>query len=133
MKSKIMRLFLLLSLVAGIGATATQAASRLNIPFDFTVNGKLMKAGNYELKFGISSSTSGAFLLRSMDGKDAVIVSNGLSKAATPQIENTTAIFEKSENGYRLAEIQSSRTGVELSKNNQSFGKIVRIEIHSSN
>lgn len=135
MKNRIAHLFLLLSLAIGVGAAAVRAASatELSIPFDFTVNGKLMKAGNYEVRLGISSASPNAFLLRSTDGGESFIVGNGLSKSARRDQKDVQAIFEKSENGYRLAEVAAPRTSIELLKNNRAFGKITRVEINSSN
>jgi hypothetical protein len=133
MKNRITHLFLLLSLIVGAAAVAVRAASanELSIPFDFTVNGKLMKAGNYEVRFGVSSANPGAFLLRSTDGGKTVVVGNGLSKASPRDRKEVQAIFEKSENGYRLAEIQSPRTSIELLKSNRSFGKVAKVEINA--
>lgn len=126
-----MQLFLLLGLVFGVSNLARAAAPyQLNIPFDFTVNGKLMKAGSYEIRFGMSAANSGSFLLRSGDGKNVAIVTPAMSREYPKGMKDINVVFEKSGNDYFLSEVYSPRISVKLPKANSDSVKVTRVELH---
>ena len=133
MKNKITQLFLLLALVIGIGLSQARAASpyQLNIPFDFTANGKLLKAGKYSINFGFSSSKSSVFLLRSLNGGGSAIISPVATLTMPEEIDYVSAVFEKSGDVYSLTEIYSPGTSVAVSKpkSNQNSFKVIRVNV----
>jgi hypothetical protein len=133
MKNKLMQLFLLLTLVIGAGLLQAYAAApiKLNIPFDFTVNGKLLKAGKYSINFGFSASKSSVFLLRSLEGSDVAIISPIATLTTTEEIDYVSAVFEKNGDVYSLTEIYSPGTSVAVSKlkSNQNSFKVIRVNV----
>jgi hypothetical protein len=133
MKNKIVQLFLLLALVVGAGMLQAYAAApyKLNVPFDFTVNGKLLKAGKYTINFGFSSSKSSVFLLRSLDGGSVAIVSPVATLTTPEDIDYVSAVFEKNGDVYSLSEIYSPAYSVAVIKlkNNQNSFKVIRVNV----
>lgn len=134
MRNRIVQLFLLAVLVVGVSSAARASgasAYQLNIPFDFTVNGKLMKAGNYSISFGVSSSKSSVFLLRSSTGTGATIVNPIATLEVSQRPDFISAVFEKSEDGYTLAEVYSPRSSVAVSKkrNNQNSFQVISVKL----
>jgi hypothetical protein len=131
MKNKITQLFLLLALIVGASLSEARAISpyKLNIPFDFTVNGKLLKAGKYSIKFGVSSSKSSVFLLRSLDGDDVAIISPVATLTVLGEIDYVSAVFEKNGDVYSLSEIYSPGISVAITKlnSNQNSFKVIRV------
>lgn len=131
MKNKVMQLFLLLALVIGAGLLQAYAAApiKLNVPFDFTVNGKLLKAGKYSINFGVSSSKSSVFLLRSLDGNDVAIISPVATLTSLGEIDYVSAVFEKNGGVYSLSEIYSPGISVAVAKlnSNQNSFKVIRV------
>ena len=131
MKNRIMQLFLLLGLVFGVSSLARATSPyHLNVPFDFTVNGKLMKAGNYEIQFGIAASSAGSFLIRSADGKNAALVTPAATRQFPKEMKDINVVFEKSGDAYSLSEVYSPRISVELAKKDSV--NVARVELHSA-
>lgn len=134
MKNKIAQFFLFLALVIGAAGVSQAAPYQLNIPFDFTVNGKLMKAGNYSISFGVSSANAESFLIRSADGKSAAIVNSGVVERNSENKKGVDVVFEKNGNEYSLSKISSLRMTVELSKeNNHQSAKAEHTALKTAN
>ena len=134
MKNKILQLFLLVGLTLGItGLAQAQSGSlyRANIPFDFSVNGKSFKAGEYSISFGILRDSPASFLIRSADGREAAIVNDAFSREVLNPTGNARIVFNKDGDNYTLAEIKSSRVNVELFKERrkQKSAKITGVEV----
>jgi hypothetical protein len=133
MKNKVMQLFLLLALVVGAGLLQAYAAVpyKLNIPFDFTVNGKLLKAGKYSINFGFSSSKSSVFLLRSLEGSSVSIISPVATLTTPEEIDYVSAVFEKNGDVYSLSEIYSPENSVAVTKlkSDQKLFKVIRVNV----
>ena len=130
MKNTIFQLLLLIALIIGVGGAAQAASAyKLNIPFDFTVNGKLLKAGKYSINFGFSSSNNAAFLLRSANGVDSAIVIPAATLITAEKVDYVSAVFERKGNNYVLAEVYSPRTSVVISKekSNPNAFRVIRI------
>lgn len=134
MKNKIMQFFLFLALVVGAaGVSHAAAPSQLTIPFDFTVNGKLMKAGSYSISFGVSVSNPGSFMIRSADGKNAALVMNAITEQTAVETGDTSLIFTKNGDSYSLSKINSPRVSVELNKElGQYSAKVERVELKAA-
>ena len=134
MKNKILQLFLLLGLTIGInGLAQAQSGSlyRANIPFDFSVNGKSFKAGEYAISFGFLRDSPASFLIRSADGKETVVIRNAFPKEVLKPNRNARIVFDKDGDNYALAEIKSLQVNVELYniKTKQKSEKTTGVEI----
>lgn len=117
MKNKLVQF--LMSVVLSIGFTVfanaqSQTAQKINIPFDFIVGEKNFPAGEYNVKFGFPSSNSNNLLLRSSDGKQAVIVSQTVGKDNNENLPQENFVFYVSEDHYYLAEVNTFQRSVEI-------------------
>ena len=117
MRKRMLQLFWLLSLTVGIsGLAQAQSGSlyRANIPFDFSVNGKLFKAGEYSIKFGFVRDSPASFLISSADGKEVAVINNTLLENVSELNEDAQIVFDKDGDDYALAEIKTLETNIEL-------------------
>lgn len=134
MKNKILQLFLLVGLTIGItGLAQAQSGSlyRANIPFDFSVNGKSFKAGEYSISFGILRDSPASFLIRSADGKESAMVTDAFSKDVFKSNGTERIVFDKDGDVYTLAEIKASQKNVVLLKERkkQKSAKVTGVEV----
>jgi hypothetical protein len=134
MRKRMLQLFLLLSLTIGVtGLAQAQTGSfyRANIPFDFSVNGKPFKAGEYSIRFGFVGTIPNSFLIHSNDGKESAIINNTFSNDVFKPNENVRIVFDKDEDNYALAEIKTLWRNVELFKTSkrQKSARITGVEV----
>jgi len=66
---------------------AGQAESRVTVPFDFEAGGRMMPAGDYELKMNETAST-----LKNLDGRGSVFLSP-IPGGADGSFSNVTLMF----------------------------------------
>lgn len=102
----------LMTLAAAVASASAQSftAIRANIPFDFTVGGKTLPAGNYTVQRGNSSSAE-TLLIRSVDGKAGAFGLTNAVQARTPSVQ-TKLIFHRYGNTYFLSEVWTDGDGI---------------------
>lgn len=116
MKNKFARFLMLVVLTVGFAtfANAQSRTQKITIPFDFIVGEKSFKPGEYSVIFGISQSLGDRFLLRSADGKQAIIVNQTVSKYSDKNLKNSNFVFYVANEHYYLAEINTAQKSVEI-------------------
>ena len=134
MRKRMLQLFLLLSLTIGItGLAQAQTGSfyRANIPFDFSVNGKTFKAGEYSVRLGFITNTPDSFLIYSTDGKETAVIHNTSANDVFKPNENVRMVFDKDGDSYALAEIKTLWRNVELTgtSKKQKSAKVTGVEV----
>jgi len=128
MKNKIMQLGLILGLAIGLTVTAqAQTASqyRVNIPFDFTVGGKTLPAGEYSVKVGGLMMNNDTLLIRSVEGDDAILMAIGreqrINRSATAVVS-----FRVYGDSYVLSEIVTRDFGIKVKGGKRPKGKLAK-------
>lgn|SRR5262249_3928492 len=109
--------FLLALAAASVHAqSGTKIAARM--PFDFTVGGTKLRAGEYTVT--ALSSSSDVLTIRSMDAKSAVMRLAGPIYASRPSVE-TRLVFHRYGERYFLSEVWTAgeTTGRRLFKSSQ--------------
>ena len=99
MKMNLVRVSVL-ALAAAAGVYAQSSPVRFDVPFDFEVSNKALKAGPYS----VSHAPSGIMIIRSMEGTGSVMLIAGAVR--TPHI-NTEAkmVFRKYGDRYFLSQV----------------------------
>ena len=134
MRNKMLQLFLLLGLtisVAGFAQAQTGSVYRADIPFDFSVKGKLFKAGEYTINFGVIRESPASFLISSTEGDESAIVNVVSSNQVLNPNYNARLVFDKEGDDYSLAEIKTPWKNVELlkAKKKQKSAKVTGVEV----
>ena len=97
------------ALAPGAGAMAQGRAVRATVPFDFTVGGKLLSAGNYE----ISKPSTGIIEVQNRDSHAAI-----LTTANNDSHESRSGgklIFTRYGNQYFLSEVLCDQAAINVS------------------
>jgi hypothetical protein len=119
MKEKIFRAALICSLLTVVTAATAYAqmpgtAVRATIPFEFSVRGKVLPAGDYENRR--ITDEPGGLLISSLNDKHERIVVDTGSVEARRITKNAEIIFQRYGDSYFLSEVFAggSQTGREL-------------------
>lgn len=126
MKKKVTQLFLLLGLaigMAGFAQAQVSSSQRINIPFDFIVEEKSFKAGDYLVSNSFISRD--IIFIQSVDGKNIATIF-GIPKEFNKSNGTNKLIFDKRKGKYILTEINIPQTRVEVRNtkgNVESAGK----------
>jgi hypothetical protein len=116
MRKQILSVVVTLSVIATLSIAVFAGLTRslkVNVPFDFTVNGKTLPAGQYTIEQG---TVTNALVIRNWETKQAagVIVRKlEVSADSKPQL-----IFRRYGNQYFLAQVIGEASGSELPKSN---------------
>jgi hypothetical protein len=114
MKKQILNIVIALSVIAALtiaGFAGLSQNMKANIPFDFTVGGEKLPAGEYTVRNGSAQST---LEVRNLKTKQAVIaISYGfvVRHGSKPQL-----VFRRYGNQYFLAKVNDYSSGIELPK-----------------
>lgn len=117
MKNKFAQFLMLVALTVGLTVFAnaqSDSVNKINIPFNFIVGEKLLKAGEYSATFGVSQAMKDNIFLRSTDGKQAIIVSQTVSKNSDKNLKNGNFVFYVGGDHYYLAEINTAQKSVKI-------------------
>ena len=92
----------------GLGSTGLYAQSKVeaNIPFDFTVKGKTMPAGRYQLARNLSAPDT--IEISNVSGGRSVLVVTYKALTAQPGAEAPRIVFNQYGNRYFLSELWTS-------------------------
>lgn len=106
-----MKKFALIAALIGITAVfATTSSAQTvrqvstSVPFNFTVSGVDLPAGDYVIGFGGTSISRNSVIIRSADGKGSVVAMVRTESVAFPD-EVTGVSFEKTDGKYYLDSI----------------------------
>lgn len=91
-------------LTAGSAMAQQQNSAVVNIPFNFTVNGRSLPAGHYTL----TADSTSPNILRIEDRADSVYIMTAAVPAASERQTNNTVLFHKYGNQYFLSSIRMS-------------------------
>ena len=112
MRKQILSIVVTLSVIVTLSVAVLAGLSRklqANIPFDFTVNGKTLAAGQYTVEQG---STQNVLVIRNWETKQAAAaITQGCGVGADSQ---PRLIFRRYGNQYFLAKVISDTSGNEL-------------------
>lgn len=122
MQNQILKALTMLMLIAGVvlmaalvSAHAQSTSVAADVPFEFTVGGKSLKAGEYSIR---AFTTSGeALLISSQDSSDAAIrLTNTIEARIVPK--QGKLVFHRYGQRYFLSEVwtRGERTGRQLQK-----------------
>lgn len=114
-------LVLLAALVATSASARTSRSLVVNIPFDFTVAGKLLPAGQYQLERSTQASTEG-LSLRNVDGNAGVFVLTSTLQSNERQSQSRL-VFKRYKDQYFLSQFWTSgeASGRELIKSDREL------------
>jgi len=84
----------------------------VNIPFEFSVNGKRLPAGEYSVKR--YSITNSAYIIQSVDGKNAVSTLTIGGLEARGKRAATKLVFNKYGRQYFLSQVWTGETGKQV-------------------
>jgi len=114
MKKQILSVVVTLSVIITLSVAVLAGLSRnlkADIPFDFTVGGKTLPAGQYTVS---SSGPSNALMIRSWETKQSAFAITHECKAAADG--KPRLIFHRYGDQYFLAQVLSDTSGNELAK-----------------
>jgi hypothetical protein len=122
-------------MVLGLFASAISASAQTkqwvaNVPFDFSVGNKQMKAGAYTITPASSNTNLHALILRDSSNRKAstlgqAIIDNGAEGAGQMN-------FIKTDNGWVLQSIETSSFALELRKGVKADNRNVASDFYSS-
>lgn len=126
---------LTLGLLLAAPALAQTASMKVNVPFDFIVNGKTLPAGEYRVD-GLSTSTSTIAIRNTEQSAKLMALTNGCE--STEAAEASKLVFHRYGGQYFLAQVWSagssegrelprSRAEREIASNNQPAPQLVAI------
>lgn len=126
---------LTLGLLLAAPALAQTASMKVNVPFDFIVNGKTLPAGEYRVD-GLSTSTSTIAIRNTEQSAKLMTLTNGCE--STEAAEASKLVFHRYGGQYFLAQVWSagssegrelprSRAEREVASNNQPAPQLVAI------
>jgi hypothetical protein len=109
MKNIILKLTLIAIIPFAITEAAAQCSPRLraDIPFDFVLNNKLVKAGTYSLEKTDCSTAVPLVVLRDSEGSSLGIVNRSATEIDSPKAhEQGSLIFARYGDSYFLSEVR---------------------------
>ena len=118
-------------LMGTVSANAQDANFKVNIPFDFVANQKVMPKGEYEVK-SVGSSNSGALSVRRADKTaEVMLMSHSCTAKQTP--EQSKVVFHRYGDRYFLSQVWAGNdsNGRELAKSRREL-EIARSETADS-
>lgn len=123
MRKQTLRAVAMLSLLLSLAVSSTQAQSAksvvVTIPFDFTVGGKTLPAGDYIVKRSTQYSEDGIQILRKDSGGGAFVLTIPIQSGAAK--ETSKLVFNRYDDQYFLSQVWASGSsyGRELLKTRQ--------------
>ncbi len=126
MTRQIIKALAMLALASGLTVASAVVANgqsgktvRANVPFDFIVSEKTLRAGNYEIV--VPSSGGNALALRSRDGSERVMRQSHQAQRMRDEKLITKLVFHRYGSTYFLAQAWTAgeEIGCELAKSRQ--------------
>ncbi|HEX8737138.1 MAG TPA: hypothetical protein VF721_17535 [Pyrinomonadaceae bacterium] len=114
MKKTLLQICSVIVLVVLAAAVSAQAQYRANITFDFRIDRKIYKAGEYSVGPVSRISDTKNIVIRDANGRNSYMMLPTISAVARP--ETAILVFNRYGDSYFLAEINAPDFSVKLSK-----------------